>query len=106
MARRMGVGVDGELHPQLHRATGMVVVQVQSIWKRVDLQCRSGLERHANDLFEIDLVGLAPAEYPPGWVEEDVGMGIAHGAADSLRHLLACEMEVGVNRDTDDFERL
>ena len=105
MRRRVGIGVDGELHPGLHRAPGMVVVQVQPIGKGVDLQGGPGLERHPNDLFEIDLVRLAPAEHPSGWVEEDVGVGIPHGAADSLGHLVAREMEVGVNGDADDVER-
>ena len=86
---RVGVGVDRERRPELLRATGGDVVQIEALRLSVDLQHHALARGDAAHLIQIELRAASPVDQTPGGMREDLRVRIAQRANDALGLSLA-----------------
>jgi hypothetical protein len=72
----MRVGVHHQRHPQVFRAPGVPVLQVEPVRERVDLERCSGPSRGPKDRIEIDEIRLPLPDDSPGRMGDGVDMRI------------------------------
>ena len=82
----------------------MVVVQVQAVRLRVDLQMAAKVTRSGDHALHVDIVGFTLADQSAGRMSDDRDMPIAHRANNAVGLCLARQIEIRVNGCHDDIE--
>ena len=72
----------------------MIVIQVEPVGIGIELEMASVRASRGNHGFHIDVVRVALADQPPGWMGNDRDMAIVHRANDALGLSLAGEIEL------------
>src|SRR5438876_9596660 len=94
----MRVRIDHEFDALLFRQRTPTPVEIESLWRGVELDPGASRGRGLEHRRNVDQIRIALQEEPPGQMAENGDERIFHCANDSLGHLRFRESENGVNR--------
>ena len=94
----------GHLHSGQFSGVCVEIVQIQAVGPGIDLKAAAALARGRDQPVDIELIRLALADQPAGWMGDDRHMRIVHGADDPLRLRISTKVEIVVHGGDHDVE--